>query len=732
MSVTLHLGDCLDVLKGMEANSFDGVLCDPPYGLSENRAHSIDDRIVGVLPDIVLPNLNEVDPALAQDIKLGGVPVCRATLRGGHLAGVIKAGIGVPESTVDLDCRVVLRQKEVNGGDIAPTGGVTDAELVNGIDAEGGEFLGDYILYLGDTREFARRNSGGGIFAELLSGGFAMPIVPLYVPGTPCPLSGLAAVILGDYGIGLGYDALGQSLAPSGVVAGAGAVNTFMLRFDLRRGTIELAATYRASHNVPGFAVGRPQLVRTGAAASSLPPPFKPVRVGLVGFAADGAHSFYLHLWLPEKWVSILNPIIPHGGFMAKQWDAATPDPEVWRELYRVCKPGAMMLAFGGTRTFHRLTCAIEDAGWEIRDCVVYLYGSGFPKSANISKMIDRAAGAEREVIGLHPHAAASLGNGINMSGGKAQDMVNITAPATPLAATWDGYGTSLKPAWEPCIVAMKPTDGTFAQNAAKWNVAGLAIDACRIPTNPNVDDPRLGGNGTWNPTGKSMFFDGRGKEVGSSPSGRWPANLLLDAEAAAALDQMSGERGGGFATRGASTRIYGGGKGFTAATGAAVGYGDSGGASRFFYTAKASRREREAGLEGLPERDKANQYGDGLNSATKVRTAEQAEDGVDRGTARNHHPTVKPLSLCEYLARLILPPAAYRDTARLLVPFAGSGSEMIGALQAGWRNVEGIEKEAEYVEIARRRLDWWQRQLRGNPRPLPDWIEADELEPQP
>ena len=396
----MHTGDVLDVLRGMEDHSFDGVLCDPPYGLSENRAHSIDDRTVGVLPDIVLPNLNEIDPALAQDIKLGGVPVCRATLRGGQLAGVIKAGIGVPEGSIDLDNRVVLRQEEVGGCNVAPAGGVTNAELVNGVDTEGGEFLGDYILYLGDTGEFARCNSGGGLFAEVLSSGFAMPIVSLYVPGTPCPLSGFAAVVLGNQGVGLANDALGQSCAASGVVARDGAVNTFMLRFDLRGGAIELTATYRAGHNVPGFEVGRPQLVRTSAAASSLPPPFKPCRVSLIGFAANGARSFYLHLWLPEKWASILNPIIPRGGFMGKHWDATTPDPEVWKELYRVCKPGASLLAFGGDRTHHRLMIAIEDAGWELRTCLYWVFGSGFPKSLNIEKALEKRIVAALEAQG--------------------------------------------------------------------------------------------------------------------------------------------------------------------------------------------------------------------------------------------------------------------------------------------------------------------------------------------
>lgn len=392
----------------------------------------------------------------------------------------------------------------------------------------------------------------------------------------------------------------------------------------------------------------------------------------------------------PESFDAVLcDP--PYGlSFMGKAWDHGVPSREVWEAVARTLKPGAHLLAFGGTRTFHRLAVAIEDAGFEVRDCLSWLYGSGFPKSLDISKAIDKAAGAEREVVGTkfgQPGYSLTDGRpgGVAMEGSVDGSLRNgaaecaITAPATPAARQWQGYGSALKPAWEPCIVAMKPTDGTFAENALRHGVAGLNVDGGRIGSGPRPTDdgqrgrrPRGMGEpgerkGDPRPNGP-MYQDGEG--------GRWPANLILDEGAARLLDEMSGERKSPRPYRfsGKASGGYGGNIGN--GIGHEREYGDTGGASRFFYCAKSSRREREAGLS-------------------------------DAGIERNHHPTLKPLALCEYLARLILPPK--RDTPRrLLVPFSGSGSEMIGALLAGWDEVVGIEREAEYVAIAEARLAHW------------------------
>jgi len=361
----------------------------------------------------------------------------------------------------------------------------------------------------------------------------------------------------------------------------------------------------------------------------------------------------------------------PYGlSFMGKDWDHGVPGVAFWREALRVAKPGAMMLAFGGTRTFHRLTCAIEDAGWEVRDVVSWLYGQGFPKSADISKLIDKQAGAEREIVGRKTGRSATpvsdmRGGHMHAGGTKAGafDASAITAPATPAAQTWHGWGTALKPAWEPVILAMKPLDGTFAENAGKWGVAGLNVDGARIPITDGATMARNnkpGDNGWKNASGGP-----NAAALNGEPSGRWPANLLLDEAAAEALDAMSGVSkstgGGGYRPAGTDTRngIYG--KYGDRQLPGNVGLGDTGGASRFFYVAKASRRDRGEG---------------------------------------NIHPTCKPTQLMQYLVRLTSTPTG----GVVLDPFMGSGTTGVACMLEG-RSFVGIEREAEYIEIARRRI---------------------------
>ena len=362
-------------------------------------------------------------------------------------------------------------------------------------------------------------------------------------------------------------------------------------------------------------------------------------------------------------------------GFMGKRWDASGVafDSRVWARVLAACKPGAPLMAFGGTRTYHRMTCAIEDAGFEIRDCLAWLYGSGFPKSLDVSKAIDRAAGAEREVVGGDPESKRRNKKSPKFNGRVMQQYaqmgdVPITAPATDAARAWQGYGTALKPAFEPCVLARVPLEGTVAANVTAHGCGALAIDAGRIGR--DCDD--VSG---WSITGSnaSENFAMSGPNYARDPapdaSGRWPANVLLDEQAAAMLDAQTGTLASGKMLPTATTApraVFGqnASGGYTTMET----YGDTGGASRFFYTSKASRDDRNHGL--LSE--------------------------------RNLHPTVKPTDLTEYLAKLILPPRR-ATPRRLLVPFAGSGSEMIGALRAGWDEVVGVE--LVYFDLARERL---------------------------
>lgn len=367
---------------------------------------------------------------------------------------------------------------------------------------------------------------------------------------------------------------------------------------------------------------------------------------------------------LPAQSVDTVITDPPYGlSFMGKDWDHGIPGVQFWREALRVAKPGAMLLAFGGSRTFHRLTCAIEDAGWEIRDCLMWLYGSGFPKSLDISKAIDKAAGAERVAMGLGAYAARRPASRRVEDGGDPVDFHfgggdYVTAPATPAAQQWHGWGTALKPAWEPIILAMKPLDGTFANNALTWGVAGLNVDGARIPITDGATMARNnkpGDNGWKNSSGGP-----NAAALNGEPSGRWPANLLLDEAAAAMVDAQSGEQTSSPYSYGKKSR--GGIMNITDERRNGSGYSDTGGASRFFYVAKASRGER----------------------------------GDD-----NTHPTVKPLTLMRYLCKLTATPTG----GVVLDPFMGSGTTGVACAMEG-RNFIGVELDAGYYEIARRRIE--------------------------
>jgi site-specific DNA-methyltransferase (adenine-specific) len=376
---------------------------------------------------------------------------------------------------------------------------------------------------------------------------------------------------------------------------------------------------------------------------------------------------------------------------------------EEWAiEALRVLKPGGHLLAFGGTRTYHRLACAIEDSGFEIRDCIVWVYGQGFPKSQNVSKMIDKMAGAKRPVIGprirVDGKAPGVVGNQGGLTMGAFGDLpITVTGPATSEAQQWDGWGTALKPAMEPIVVARKPLIGTVVKNVLKYGMGALNIDGCRILTDENLNggayaaQPNRDQSHSWSEA-TGMYEAGRSANSSyEQPIGRWPANVILDEEAAQILDEQTWHlKAGGDLTGDEPTAeafsgpVYGNGKsreGWRA-------YGDSGGASRFFYCAKASTVEREAGLREAFSPTMGNGIGG-------------KEHDPETATKKfNKHPTVKPIDLMRYLVRLVTPPGGL-----VLDPFCGSGTTGIAALQEGFRFL-GIEREQEYVDIARARIE--------------------------
>lgn len=414
---------------------------------------------------------------------------------------------------------------------------------------------------------------------------------------------------------------------------------------------------------------------------------------------------------MPEASVDAIVCDPPYSlGFMSRPWDMQVDHTRWSVEALRVLKPGGHLLAFGGTRTYHRLACAIEDAGFEIRDCLAWLYGSGFPKSLDVSKAIDKAAGAEREVVGERTYAEGHVqrSNGtdlgrMNDDAWQPTDGRSVTSPATPDAERWQGWGTALKPAHEPIVMARKPLAGTVAQNCLEHGTGALNIDGTRIGTADDLAESNR--NGHSDKDSSVHVFGPQRMHAEPSGLGRWPANVVLDEQAAAMLDEQTG------------TLTSASGKPFTrhpdgngrAAFGEFEGgeapgfYGDSGGASRFLYVAKASSAERNAGLDGFEpgQRPLAISQWEGQTNGSGETMGASAPQ-------RNVHPTVKPIELMRWLVRLVTPPDGV-----VLDPFAGSGTTGCAAVLEGL-NFVGIEREAEYVAIARARIGWWEQHPEG------------------
>jgi len=394
----------------------------------------------------------------------------------------------------------------------------------------------------------------------------------------------------------------------------------------------------------------------------------------------------------------------PYGlAFMGKGWDHAVPSIDYWTEALRVAKPGAHLLAFGGTRTFHRMVCAIEDAGWEIRDRILWLYGSGFPKSLDVSKAIDKAAGAKRDVPGRHEAVGRAVGIAgndgrcITCGKGRGGQPGNCQCdkegtPVTDAARTWQGWGTALKPAHEPIIVARKPLIGTVAANVLAHGTGALNIDGCRVPTTDGLSGGAYATHGTERGDGWGMQRAGAGEYV--QPTGRWPANVIHDGsdEVLAGFPTETGPSPSGPIRRGDRNTDNVFGRQPNAGGTIGYGYSDHGSAARFFYCAKADRADRNDGCDGLPL------HPSGMVSNTSGQHITRRDGGAPAPSA-NNHPTVKPTDLMRYLCRLVTPPGGL-----VLDPFMGSGSTGRAAVAEGFSFV-GIELDTAYVAIARARI---------------------------
>ena len=390
----------------------------------------------------------------------------------------------------------------------------------------------------------------------------------------------------------------------------------------------------------------------------------------------------------------------PYGlRFMQRKWDYDVPSVETWQEILRVMKPGATLLSFAGSRTQHRMAVNIEDAGFILKDTLIWLYSTGFPKAADISKQIDKKFGVEREIVGYREpfgrEGRKQKGNntyGMPISNVDESQKGNndfsikqpIEVPATPEAKLWDGYKShGLKPAYEPIIMAIKQNDGSYANNALKWSVSGLNIQAGRIGNELRISK--------WAST-KGITYSPANKNGSTIAKGRFPANILLDEESARLLDEQSEvSRSRAGIRRNHNKGHEGWSKGTFRSGDLYSSYNDKGGASRFFYVARASKSERNLGLEGMLVKRPDGRTKTGMGSFEKKGIQPQ----------QNYHPTVKPLKLMEYLIKLTLMP---NPDQIYLDPFLGSGTTAIACEKFGKKWI-GIELSEEYCEIAKNRI---------------------------
>ncbi len=389
-------------------------------------------------------------------------------------------------------------------------------------------------------------------------------------------------------------------------------------------------------------------------------------------------------------------------GFMGKEWDSTgiANNVELWRECLRVLKPGGHLLAFSGTRTYHRMASAIEDAGFEVRDMIEWVYSTGFPKSLNIGKAVDKLQGNEREVVGKQTSIANKSNDNTGRYNWNTENQIRKESiDITKGTSEWEGWGTALKPAHEPIVLARKPlSEKSVSENVLKHGTGGINVDGCRVEAEPELVK-------NWDRKQSISAQEGRNSMNGGlmaidlrdrAPSGRFPANLIHDnseevRECFPETKQPLGSPKIKDSRKGGVTW----GNSLNARSGSNAAYvGDSGNTSRFFksivYRSKASKKDRNEGLEGFEEKD-----------ASKMSGGEETR--IDRPTNHprmaNHHPTVKPTDLMRYLCRMVTPPGG-----TVLDPFMGSGSTGKAAALEGFSFI-GIEREPEYMEIAKARI---------------------------
>ncbi len=400
---------------------------------------------------------------------------------------------------------------------------------------------------------------------------------------------------------------------------------------------------------------------------------------------------------VPDNSVDSIVTDPPYGiSFMSKKWDYDVPSVEIWKECLRVLKPGGFLLSFSSTRTYHRMTTNIEDAGFEIRECVSWVYASGFPKSHNISASIDKMYGHPNRGRAI-PTASSYQACDVDQDNKLTSNPVGPYEPKTDEAKQWQGWGTALKPSQEFIAMARKPLDGTVANNVLTWGTGGINIDAARVPMSDEdyeklssgVERIREKGGTMGNSWKNSSDLSGANPV---NPAGRWPANFIHDGsqEVLELFPDTKPSKSGGVSYNKDTQHLSG--KKLQPRTG----HDDNGGsAARFFYVPKASKRDKEEGLDDFEEKVGAKQFNEGMegqirSNGTVIKEATKL---------RNPHPTIKPTELMKYLCRLVTQPGGI-----VLDPFMGSGSTGKAAILEGFHFI-GCELDEEYLAIAEARI---------------------------
>lgn len=786
--------DCIEGLRGMADNSVDSIVTDPPYELSNDGKQSAN----GIFFEFAFPKHSKIESHLTGGNELA--LLINEIIGLSSVRGVPAPPSSVPVVSVALDNDSAFGEQNIEYRPESSIGIPSDRAGGN-IEPQNTQHLGCFALKLTDSAQLFQilNEVGSGFVSGGLGVGFVGGAARL-----PSLLRGLGAVVSFDDHVGVFNLALADL-----VRTGTGAAGGAMLRFNLAGGAVEHLSAASALLFTAVLQSAGAHLVRAESAASSLPPMFESRRIRIINIAAGRALSLDL----------IVHPqSVSSTGFMGKEWDGSkiAYSVELWREALRVLKPGGHLLAFSGSRTYHRMTCAIEDAGFEIRDQIMWVYSQGFPKSMNLDRekgkticgcdtlpydheetkqkteydlrfvrggdvstaishekecgevlqqsVPEQSASSEKLETAndvrcrqsgmegrsdvqkasweLRPGEIRAPGNQNNQSidgqerwvcDGASPSNGNVdTQNATPYGnsspyrsqsteqltqqsgtvagqsqpqngGAWpicrgcgkpripSGLGTALKPAHEPICVARKPLVGTVAANVLAYGTGAIHIDACRVAT--NGEQPKgSGARESWRAMEGRADLQDHGENV-TPPAGRWPANLIHDGsdEVLAAFPDAKGQQGFVGEKHGErpSINTYGdyGPRPDTPPR------GDTGSAARFFYCAKASKRDRDEGLADFPKLKAGNV------SNTSGQHITRRDEGYEVSPRANNHPTVKPTDLMRYLCRLVTPPGG-----TVLDPFTGSGSTGKAALLEGFAFI-GFELSAEYAEIANARI---------------------------